>query len=47
MEIFPFYKEKYIKFRKFLECRKISIQKFWINLNRYKNSIGFFGFISF
>ena len=38
MEIFPFNKEKYIEFRKFLECRKISIQKFWINLDGYKKS---------
>ena len=36
MEIFPFNKEKYTEFRKFLECRKFSIQKF---LDKFKIDI--------
>ena len=36
MEIFPFNKEKYIEFRKFLGCWKFSIQKF---LDKFKIDI--------
>jgi len=36
MEIFPFNKEKYIEFQKFLGCWKFSIQKF---LDKFKIDI--------
>jgi len=39
MEIFPFNKEKYIEFRKFLGYRKFSIQKF---LDKFKMDIKFY-----